>query len=168
MVEFDDDQTRRVSPEDVTSDAPHVDPDLTLIRGQAGDAPGLATSEFGGYRVIQELGRGGQGLVYLAEDEKLGRRVALKILSSALAFSRAAKARFEREAEVASKLDHPGIARIYELGHADDLPFIAMEYVQGESLAEHIEASKSLKGRESVTQVSFDAKISDAKTRSSK
>ncbi|MCB9831776.1 MAG: SUMF1/EgtB/PvdO family nonheme iron enzyme [Planctomycetes bacterium] len=97
-----------------------------------------ALERLGSYRLEHELGRGGQGLVYLAEDERLHRRVALKILSGVLAFSESARLRFQREAEVASRLDHRGIARIFELGEDQGLPYIAMEFVQGETLASRL------------------------------
>ena len=100
--------------------------------------PALAGRLIGRYRLLRELGHGGQGFVYLAEDEKLHRQVALKILSGVMALTPGARLRFEREAEVAGKLDHPGIARVYEAGEEDGVHFIAMELVGGRTLAEHV------------------------------
>ncbi|MCA9319887.1 MAG: serine/threonine protein kinase, partial [Planctomycetes bacterium] len=89
----------------------------------------------GPYRLEKELGRGGQGVVYLAEDTRLHRRVALKVLQGLGPDAKTHLQRFRREAEVASKLDHPGICGVYEAGMAGEIPFIAMRFVEGETLA---------------------------------
>src|SRR5271157_4251630 len=87
------------------------------------------------YRVVGKLGRGGMGVVYLAEDTHLARRVAIKF-SSAPPENEAYRARFLREARAASALNHPHIARIYDYGEsAGGHPFIVMELVTGENLA---------------------------------
>jgi serine/threonine protein kinase/formylglycine-generating enzyme required for sulfatase activity len=96
------------------------------------------------YRVEAELGRGGQGIVYLAEDENLPRRVALKVLSGLGSLTPDRVARFLREADVASRLNHPGIATVYEVGVDGSTPFIAMQFVEGRTLASQIAAEKSL------------------------
>ena len=87
------------------------------------------------YRILSHVGAGGMGTVYLAEDTKLQRRVALKFLATDLARSPEASARLVREARAASALDHPHIGTIYEIGEADGQPFIAMAYYEGETLA---------------------------------
>jgi WD40 repeat protein/serine/threonine protein kinase len=96
----------------------------------------------GPYRLIEEIGHGAQGQVYLAEDTRLHRRVALKVLSSAFAPSPATLRRFQREAAAASRLDHPGICAVYEAGEADGIHFIAMRHLEGETLAKQISAAK--------------------------
>ena len=89
----------------------------------------------GHYRLLDEIGRGAQGTVYLAEDTRLSRKVALKVLSGGFASSRDTLLRFQREAAAASRLDHPGICAVYETGQADGLHFIAMRHIQGQTLA---------------------------------
>lgn len=89
----------------------------------------------GAYQPIAELGRGGQAVVYLAEDTRLNRVVALKVLKGLGALSDAAMQRFRREAEVASKLDHPGICAVFDAGVVEGIPFIAMRHVEGTTLA---------------------------------
>ena len=95
---------------------------------------GGAEDCFAQYRPLRIVGSGGQGTVYLAEDTQLGRRVALKVLPAPPGRPNFVSERFRREALIASRLDHPGICTIYEVGEFDRHPFIAMQYVEGETI----------------------------------
>lgn len=86
------------------------------------------------YKIIEKIGAGGMGEIYLAEDTKLDRRVALKFMPSHLISDENLRTRFMREARAAAKLDHPNIITIYEVGERQNQPFIAMQYVEGKTL----------------------------------
>ncbi|MCI0563746.1 MAG: serine/threonine protein kinase, partial [Nitrososphaera sp.] len=90
------------------------------------------------YHVISKLGAGGMGEVYLAEDSRLGRKVALKLLPASFQYDPERSSRFLREARAASALNSPNIAHIYDIGEHEGSKFIIMEYVEGESLSRRL------------------------------
>ena len=92
----------------------------------------------GHYRIVEKIGAGGMGEVYLAEDTELNRKVALKFLSPHLCQDADCRARFKREAQAAAKLNHPNIVTIHEVSEFNGRPFFAMEHVEGQPLSELI------------------------------
>src|SRR5262245_38641095 len=95
-----------------------------------------APASLGEFRIVREIGRGGMGVVYEAEQSSLRRRVALKVLPPAFSQDPRIVARFRREAEAAGRLRHPGIVPVYSVGETAGTPFFAMELVDGRSLAD--------------------------------
>ena len=125
-------------------------------------AGGLIGKKISHYRILQVLGGGGMGVVYKAEDLKLGRRVALKFLPSELASDPKALDRIQREARAASALDHPNICAIYELDEHDGQPFIVMQLLEGQTLREWIESVPASSEAGRLTEiVSFGTQIAD-------
>ena len=98
----------------------------------------MTPETIGRYRILKQLGAGGMGEVYLAEDPALKRQVAIKVLPAASGADETADARLVREAQAAATLDHPSVCAIYEVGEHDGQHFIAMQYVEGETLADRL------------------------------
>lgn len=122
-------------------------------------APGsLCGHNLGPYRIESQLGSGGMGTVYLAHDIRLGRRVALKILDSALTMDSQSRARFIREARLASALEHPNVCTIHEVGEMSGYLFIAMQYVEGKTLRAMIDG----RPLETKSVLSIGLQIADA------
>jgi serine/threonine protein kinase len=100
-------------------------------------------TELGRYEIPSKVGAGGMGEVYLAEDTRLHRKVALKILPTELAANKDRMRRFEQEAQAAAALNHPNIAHIYEIGEGGGVNFMAMEFVDGVTLGEKIHGERT-------------------------
>ena len=100
-------------------------------------------TKLGPYEIRSPIGKGGMGEVYLAEDTKLNRKVAIKILPAEVASDKERMRRFVQEAKAAAALNHPNIAHIYEIGEAKGLQFIAMEFIDGQTLRQLIHGGQT-------------------------
>ncbi len=142
----------RLDPRAFAAAHPGLEPDLSSAldalaalesaTGRDVDTDVSIPDRVGSFRVVREIGRGGMGVVLEAVEEPLGRRVALKVLPPELLASASARARFRREAELAARLDHSGIATIYGAGVEAEHPWIAMRFVEGRTLANAIAESR--------------------------
>ena len=117
----------------------------------------LAGQSFGPYQINARIGTGGMGEVYLAQDSRLGRRVALKMLPEYFTRDDERVRRFQQEARAASALNHPNILTIYEIGHTDSRHFIATEYIEGETLRQRMAKTRMKIGEvlDVATQVAW-------------
>jgi WD40 repeat protein/serine/threonine protein kinase len=111
-----------------------------------GLAPAPPLRQLGDYRLIREVGHGGMGVVYEAEQVSLGRHVALKVLSQRVLLDARQARRFEREAKAAARLHHTNIVPVFGVGEQDGLPYYVMQFIQGRGLDEVIEELKRLRG----------------------
>lgn len=109
-----------------------------LVHDAAPAPTAAAPRAFGGFDLLNELGRGGMGVVWRARQRSTGRIVALKTIRADLLGLDKARQRFQREIEAVSRLHHPGICTVYEAGDVDGMPFVAMHYVEGVSLLAHL------------------------------
>src|SRR5215469_10384406 len=96
-------------------------------------------TRLGPYEILAPLGAGGMGEVYRARDTRLDRTVAIKILPQRLSNDPVRKQRFEREAKTISSLNHPHICVLHDIGHQNEIDYLVMEYVEGETLAKRLE-----------------------------
>lgn len=112
--------------------------DLQLVTAPFIPEPDRAGQQVGRFRVVEAAGRGGMGTVWKALDPALGRTVAIKFLSASQAESDVARRRFLREARAASALSHACIATVFDVGELNDVPYIAMQFVEGSTVRDHI------------------------------
>ena len=133
---------------------PHFDGDATLPSVAEGAAPGVLSlpASFGDYDLLEEIGRGGMGVVYRARQRSLDRVVAVKMLLRRELASPSDLARFRSEAEAAARLDHPGIVSVFEVGELDGHPFYSMQYIEGTTLARRL-ADGPLEPREAAALI---------------
>ena len=118
----------------------------------------VAGSTLGPYKILSPLGAGGMGEVYRARDTRLGRDVALKVLSPRLAATPEARARFEREARIISQINHPHVCALYDIGRQEGMDYLVMEFLEGETLVRRLE-----KGPLPVGEVlAIGAQVADA------
>ena len=94
-----------------------------------------AGTHLGPYEIGELLGKGGMGEVYRADDHRLNRSVAIKIVTAGVGVSAEMRERFDREAKAIARLEHPNVCRVYDVGHDRDLDYLVMEYLEGETLA---------------------------------
>src|ERR1700681_3885125 len=117
-----------------------------------------AGTKLGPYEVLSAIGAGGMGEVYRARDTRLDRIVAIKVLPTHLAERAELRERFEREARTIASLNHPHICTLFDTGHQDDIDFLVMEYIEGETLAQRL-----VKGPLPIQQVlQYAIEIADA------
>ncbi len=138
--------------------------DADHITGEADLAPALPSrsitlpAEFGGYRLVREIASGGMGIVYEAEDLKLRRVVAMKVVRHAHFTTREERARFQAETQAVALLDHPDIVPIYESGEHDGMPYYTMRLAEGGSLADRLKKRGAMPDREAAAFMSTIAR----------
>src|SRR5712692_8165568 len=115
-------------------------------------------AKLGNYRILEKIGAGGQGTVYKAIDSKLGRAVVIKVLPPELTTKLANLKRFEREARLASALDHPNICTIFDLNEINGVHFISMQYVEGRNVRQLVNG----KALELDSALSIGIQVADA------
>src|SRR5438034_2587957 len=127
-------------------------------------APGTLPplERLGDFRILREIGRGGMGVVYEAEQVSLGRHVALKVLPKNMLLDAKAKQRFEREAKAAAKLHHTNIVPVFGVGEQDGMPYYVMQFIQGLGLDDVLEEVKKLQlgGAQAGTRIGGDPRVS--------
>jgi eukaryotic-like serine/threonine-protein kinase len=121
--------------------------ELYRDRDEADEAGSAPPSQVGDYRIVREIGRGGMGVVYEAEQVSLGRRVALKVLPSPSARDGTTLARFRREARASARLHHTNIVPVFDVGQDGDIRYYAMQFIHGQSLDAVIDELRRLRGR---------------------
>jgi serine/threonine-protein kinase len=142
---------------------PAADPDITVLQKHAATmlgepaAPFSLPRTFGDYELLEELGRGGMGVVFKARQKSLARTVAIKMILRGELASGADLARFQAEAQAAGRLDHPNIVSIYEVGENEGRPYFSMQYIDGVTLSQRV-ATGPLPARTAARYVALIAR----------
>jgi len=123
---------------EVTREFSHSQAELPPGSAASAEQDSLIAKQVGSYRIVERIGSGGMGVVYRAVDTRLGRQAALKFLSENLQRDPRARERFEREARSASTLNHPNICTVYGVGDFEGHPYIALEFLKGQTLSDVI------------------------------
>jgi serine/threonine protein kinase len=116
-------------------------------------APAELPEQFGRYRIVRKLGQGGMGVVYLAHDTQLDRRIALKVPQFAPEDGPEVLDRFYREARVAATFHHPNLCPVFDVGQIDGIPFLTMPYIEGQTLSEIIDPGKLMPQRQVAAEI---------------
>jgi serine/threonine-protein kinase len=127
--------------------------------------PSFEGKQFGSYRVLKQLGEGGMGEVYLAEDVQLGRQVALKFLSPKLVNDAWAKRQLRKEAQAVAKLDHPNVCGVHGFEEFDGHSFIVMQYIEGETLYSFMQRERMPPGRVPLVASQIASALAEAHAR---
>ncbi len=130
-----------------------VGPVMAETAARKPSTPVVAPESFGDYEILEELGRGGMGVVYKVRQKSLNRLVAIKMMRDARLASESDRARFRAEAAAAAKLTHPNIITVHEVGEHEGQPYFAMEYIEGESLSQRLARQGPLPPREAARLV---------------
>ncbi|HEY7326798.1 MAG TPA: protein kinase, partial [Gemmataceae bacterium] len=120
----------------------------------------LPPQQLGDYRILREVGRGGMGIVYEAEQVSLGRHVALKVLPRQVFVDDSQRRRFEREAKAAAKLHHTNIVPVFGVGEHDGMPYYVMQFIQGLGLDDVLEELKRMQGSGPATVTGGELRVS--------
>src|SRR5438132_9375207 len=114
------------------------------------ESPRRSPRKFGDYELLEKIGLGGMSSVYKGRDLRTGKIVAVKVASAHVINDKQLSRRFELEFKIAQPLDHPNLVKVFEYGKNDKLPFLAMEYVNGPSLAQHLKKHPQLSESEAL------------------
>ncbi len=141
-----------------TVPCPYCQRQMTIAANTAAAEDKLVNQEIGGCRLIKRLGAGALGVVYEAKQVSVGRKVAIKMLSSKAAADKEIVTRFQREANLCAKIKHPNVVGVYDCGQDRGVHFLTMEFIDGTTFAGVIEEAGKLEWREAVTYIMQVAK----------
>src|SRR6516164_2613006 len=130
--------------------------DVSGSLGESARVDGKRLEQVGDYRILSEIGRGGMGVVYEAEQQALGRRVALKVLPRSIAGSASMQIRFQREAKAAARMHHTNIVPVFDVGQDGDHLYYAMQLIHGQGLDLVIDDLKRLRAQPKATAMAQD------------